>query len=87
MYINDRRISTLIKNGKIQLSDKIPESHLQVKKSLNRTYGFHYVAIEEDCYSEDYTEAVMELNWEKEERFDAWKTKLCAWFCSSWKIS
>ena len=40
------------------LFDKIPESHLQVKKSLNGTYSFHYFAIEEDCYNEDYTEVV-----------------------------
>ena len=47
------------------LSDKIPESHLQacVKKSLNhglnRTYSFHYFVIEEDYYSENYTEVVI----------------------------
>ena len=42
------------------LSDKIPESHLQVsvKNSLSRTCSFHYFLIEEDCYSEDYAEVV-----------------------------
>ena len=32
--------------------------YLQVKKSLNRTCSFHYFAIKEDCYSEDYIEVV-----------------------------